>query len=880
MAFEWPGRVDKLVKDLQRGDAEARKAAARQLGQASEELAAEALLTALEDDDLGVRIEAASACARAHVRRAVPILREWLHDKDAGLRRAAVLALGLLRAPNAEPDLVRALGDASAEVRVAAVDALRELGSHEAVVPLLGRLEDSDPLVRSAALNALGALRDERALMPLLTQLLDPSPELASRAATALGSIGDARAAAPLATALASGPLEVRVAAAGALLRLRAPSSVAALEAAGADAEAIVARASIAALGRIDDPAARTALLGKIGSLHGQAVSDALLEQARALNVAARLEDARAKGELTALIGALASRGSAPEAQGSAAETALKTLARIGKLTPIHDAVPGLVALVRGSDTLRPLALSALATSDLDAARIALLERLSASPEGAAPPRELLDALESQLSRAAQAGKPDGRAADPLLDHLRRADPAQLPQVARLLGLTEAERTEEALAPLLDSKTAALRAEAATALGRSHAQASAPKLVPLLADEDERVRRAAALSLRSIGDRATASALLDLLESPADPLASPAAALPTAGSAERAAAALMALGGVLGRMQAERAVPESLATRALAALDARIRSRDPLLSDYALDALAEWGPSEAIEVLGQLLRTPSSRTRALVTAAIGRLQHQDTRSVLRYVLDQGGTRAGVAACVALAELGDQRDLSALQRVAQRRSWPLPEAATYAIAKIATRGQIKPHLARRALCDLGASREPYVRANVAAALGALGMGACDEGGPQPLAWLREASSSAVRYAAARWTQAALAGDRIDRGAALAALDTCALSDVDADVRAVCRGEALAPSASAGPLSVRAAPADAQPTTPGVRDSLIAVRLPSGIVLSGYTDRKGDLNAGRVEPGAVRIESPASAKLEAPLLGATKPAPAAESTEASE
>jgi HEAT repeat protein len=706
--------------------------------------------------------------------------------------------------------------------------------------------------------------------MPLLTQLLDSSPDLASRAATALGSIGDPRATAPLASALASGPLEVRVAAAGALLRLRNAGAVPALDTAAGDAEAVVARAALAALGRIDDPAARAALLGKLGSLHGQAVSDALVEQARALRTAATLEDARANAELTALIGALASRASSPEQSAVATDNALRSLARIGKLTPIDGAIGALVGLLRDASVAqRPAVLAALATSDQDAARIALLEQLSAGPDGAARSRDLLDALESQLARAAASGKPDGRAADPLLEHLKQAETAELPQLARLLGLTEAERAAEPLVPLLDTKSAALRAAVATALGQLHAKASAPRLVALLSDEDARVRRAAAVSLRAIGDRATASALLDLLENPAAtpaPARSETAARATAGSAERSMAALLALGGVLARMHDEHSVPESLAERAFTILVARVRSNDPLVADYALDALAAWGPAEAIEFLGQLLRTPSNRVRALVTAAIGRLEHEDTRQVLRYVLDQGGTRAGVAACVALAEVGDERDLGALRRVAQRRSWPLPTAATYAIAKIAIRGQIKPHVAQRALCELGASREPYVRANVAGALAQLNLAACDQGGPDPIAWLASSASPAVRFAAARWTRAALAGQRIDAKAALAALDTCALKDVDPHVRAVCRGEDLAPSGAASALTVQALPADAQASVPHTSDSLIAVRAPSGLVLLGYTDRKGELNAGRIEPGMVLVESPASAKLEAALPSA--------------
>jgi hypothetical protein len=122
---------------------------------------------------------------------------------------------------------------------------------------------------------------------------------------------------------------------------------------------------------------------------------------------------------------------------------------------------------------------------------------------------------------------------------------------------------------------------------------------------------------------------------------------------------------------------------------------------------------------------------------------------------------------------------------------------------------------------------------------------------------------VRFAAARWTRAALAGERIEAKAALAALDTCALSDADAQVRAICRGEDAAPAASTSPLALHALPADAQTTAPHAKDSLLAVRMPSGMVLIGYSDRRGHLNAGLAAPGSVQIESPASAKLEAPL-----------------
>jgi HEAT repeat protein len=882
-AFEWPGRIDRLVRELDRGDAETRKAAARQLGQFSEKASGEALLKALEDDDPGVRIEAAHASARARVRRAVPILREWLHDKDAGLRRAGVTALGklsALRGPNAEADLVRALGDASVEVRVAAVEALRESGAREAVVPLIGRLEDGDPVVRNAALKALGALRDERAVMPLLTQLLDPSPELAGQAASALGAIGDARAAAPLASALSHGSIEVRVAAAGALLRLRNASAVPALESSASDPEAVVARAALAALGRIDDPAARTALLGKLGSLHGHAASDALVEQARLLRAAVTLEEARATAnatgepgamtDLAALITALAQRSTAQDKE-SGADHAVKTLARIGRFTPIDAAIGPLVGLLRSApEALRPAVLQALAASDRDEARIALLDQLSTLPRSL----ELLDALEQQLGRAFAAGQPDGRAADPLIDQIPTAAPGELPRLVHLLGMTSAERAAPVLLPLLEASQPSLRAAAATALGRTGATVSAPRLLVRLADEDASVRESAALSLRTIGDRTTASALLDLLE---DNRTEPGTSkqpisLASAGVRARSLAALTALGGVLARMHDQHSVPESLASRAFALLAKRVKSRDPELSDRALDALADWGPPRTIELLGQLLRTSSARTRALVAAAIGRLEHEDTRLVLRYVLDQGGTRAAVAACAALAEVGDERDVSALQRAARRRSWPLPAAATYAIAKIAVRGALKPHFARRELCEVGVDRAPYIRANVAAALAMLGVGACEDGGPDPLVWLSTAKAPSVRYAAARWTRAALANQRLDAKTALAALDQCALQEGDPYVRAVCRGETDVVNATATKeLTLRALPAGAQRGAPATRDSLIAARLSSGLVLLSYTDHNGELYAGRAPEGLVVLESPASAELEAPLRDETESPP---------
>ena len=98
--------------------------------------------------------------------------------------------------PPAGPDLVAFLSDAEGRVRRRAALAIGRVGLPEGVQPLAGALADQDPEVRQMAAFALGLIGDAAAVDPLTFALADTVPMVRGRAAEALGQIG-AKGAAP-----------------------------------------------------------------------------------------------------------------------------------------------------------------------------------------------------------------------------------------------------------------------------------------------------------------------------------------------------------------------------------------------------------------------------------------------------------------------------------------------------------------------------------------------------------------------------------------------------------------------------------------------------------------------------------------------------------
>jgi HEAT repeat protein len=843
LGFDWPGGVYRLERELAHADPAQRSALIGRFAQYPAAEIKEPLLRALEDDDPDARHKAASVAGRVRLREAVPILLDWLDDKDVETRRAAAAALGGIGEGRAVPALTRSLGDTSAEVRRDAVIALGRIGGADVVAPLLGRLDDVDIGVRGEAIAALAAQRDERAVTPLLAPAGEPSAELRAEALRALGALGDARALPVLSRALEDADEDVHLSAAAALGQIGDASAVRALAASLARDDARLSQGALAALGRIDDAAARTALIAALATpaLRRPATS-ALVAQAELLVRRAR------PAELAALVSAVAELLRSPDAGPRLA--AADALARLAEVASIDAAVPALLAsLPAADDAAAPAWLRALALSASPDALLPLLERLGQAKAEQLTP--VLDALGAYFDRAA----PDGRAADPLLGRLAAVSAAQRVAIVDLLARVAAPRALPALLPLIASDDHALRLSAIRAAGAIGSAEANAALVPVLDARDAAERFEAARALRATATPEVVQALLARLSSnePAD-----------------RHALLIAIGGALARLSQQGQVPAPLAKGARAALAALIAGDDFALADRALDALAVWRPEKAIEVLAIGLRSPSSNRRAVATQALSQLDEPGTREMLRYVLHRGSARESAAAAAGLAELGGERDVPALLKVARRTHWPVPGTAAYALSRIAARGAWKPHSARRALCDLGRSREPYVRANVAAALAALGAPACDgEGTPDPLVWLGPEHAAVVRRAAARWVHAAAAQSRIAPTAARTALERCAATDVEASVRAAC---AAPPAAVRGydPADVYAYARDGSTL---LRNALVAIESADGTVYLGRTDHNGHVRLRSAARGALELEDPGLAPLEPATTPAAAAAPSA-------
>ena len=106
----------------------------------------------------------------------------------------------VLPPPPALPDLTLLIADAEPRVRRRSALAIGRVGLPQGVPPLVATLADADPEVRQMAAFALGLLADASAAAPLTALLTDPVPLVRGRAAEALGSIGAKEAATAIGT--------------------------------------------------------------------------------------------------------------------------------------------------------------------------------------------------------------------------------------------------------------------------------------------------------------------------------------------------------------------------------------------------------------------------------------------------------------------------------------------------------------------------------------------------------------------------------------------------------------------------------------------------------------------------------------------------------
>lgn len=825
LGFEWEGRLARLRRELDDPDPARRREVVQLLSGYPAGEVREALLGALEDPDAAVRAQAADAVGRVRLREALPRLLDWLDDPNADVRAAAARALGQIGAPQAIGSLVRVLGDSHAEVRRAGVAALAAIGSEAVVVPLLGRLDDVDARVRVDAAEALGHLGDPRAAVPLVGRARDDAPEVRAAVYSALGELGAAAAVPALVQGLRDPAPDPQLAAIGALGRIGSAEAVRPLLAELERDDARVGRAVTAALGQIRADAAQRALVRALRVPTTRAMAaQTLLERAR--------RDARAGRDTDGLIDGLAA--ALRDANDPAHATQLaRTLTEIATHASIERAAPALLDALREGRGEPPVVLRALGATGSPDALVPLLERLRS--EEAPVQLAVLEALRRYFDRV----EPDGRAADPLLASLGEVPAPMRASLVALLGRVGATRSLGDLRALLAHDDGELRLAAIRAIGAIGDPAGASAVLPLLDDRDARLRFEAA---RAVGAAASDDDALRLVRRvwEREPL-------------DRHSR-LTALADALPRLEAAGALSDGTRGAALRMLTQVAETDDEALAARALDALAAWHPPEASAPLRAALeRAPPSRAAA-IARALGAIDDDEARAALRGLMDRPSVSLRAVTASVLGEHGGPAEAALLLERGPTLPWPASASASFALARLARRGVLQVENAQPGLCALGASHDPFVRANVAIAMAALGAPPCPEGA-HPLAWLERHHAGVVRAAAARWARAAADAGHLPSGPVGEALAACAEEPLMPAVADVCARPGLPE------LGARADVFAYSPDGAALlRQRTVALRLADGTAWVTRTDANGHLRLDDAPRGALALEDPSATPLE--------------------
>ncbi len=369
IAFEWPGRLERLLSLLPALPPEGQDALLFKLRDfPAAELAPHApmLFATVHPDALPSLI---GLCTDLRVPVALQ-LEELLRHADSGVRASATRALGLVGGCASASRVVRRLDDAEAVVRQAAAEALGHMGSDgEVAGPLIRALEDRHRSVALAALRSI-VRRSLRSSAPaLVDRALDGRSPVRVEAYRALGALRADAATEVLVAGLRDTSAAVRLAAAEALGQLRSREAVVALTASLRDSPAI-AWAAARALGGIGGDRAIPDLAG-------------MLRRGPARPAAAR---ALATLHATAALEAIAATGP-PEAVAAARQALRGPLARLPGEVRSPPVLPDdLLPALRHSDpAVRAVAASILAVRVPSTAAALLTDSWDALPVGVRP---------------------------------------------------------------------------------------------------------------------------------------------------------------------------------------------------------------------------------------------------------------------------------------------------------------------------------------------------------------------------------------------------------------------------------------------------------------------------------------------------------------
>ncbi len=446
------------------------------------ELAVEALLASLNDDDLFMK--AAKALhkigdAKAAERFQTMKVKKRSVNQREDEARPLVHAIGEIGGEHAMNGLLALLKDGDSSVRDSVIEALGKIGGESVINGLLTALQDKNPVVRKSATQVLGKIGGERAVESLINLFQAEEKGVAWEVAKALANIGGDQILKALLIILKENK-KLRECAIWALGKIGEERAVEGLFAALKDDDKFVRRSAARALGGIGSERALNNLL-------------------------AALKD---ESDLVRL-------------------SAIEALGEIGK----DDAVDGLDTFLYKQDDDRSVRCAAARAigkiggkQGVETLLVALKDkdkfvRLSATQAlGELGDRRAVDSLLVALTdegisirrhTAKALGKiGDARTVEALIAALEDEDSELCMNVIEALGKIGDQRAVQGLLMVLDHEHWPIRREVVAALGKIGGKSAIDGLLKALTDQNGNVRKFAAEALVKIGYKRVIGALI------------------------------------------------------------------------------------------------------------------------------------------------------------------------------------------------------------------------------------------------------------------------------------------------------------------------------------------------------------------------------------
>ncbi len=644
--------------------------------------AAEALKSALEDNDSNVRFWAAICLGNLRDRSHSKILLEKLQDRDIGVRIAALRALREIGDPHVASKLFEALSQPSEQIRDLIYDILKDFGTHS-IPYLMESLSSEYWMGRALAAQALTEMGSE-AIAPLVNALESQDKERKYWAIRILGKMREKSAYPEIRRFLSDPDAEIRMAALEAMSSYQNPDSIALIIERFLDPAWVVRKHACKAMVKFGRVAVNQ-LLSALNSIE---------EDVRywALRSIGEIKPPGAYQQLIRLFKdkSWTIRKTTSDVLGTYGEEALMELTALATDSSDHEIRYWVLRSLGkiGSSISLPLLFKALEDQSeaiRDAAQKALANYGS----------EVIDDLFALL-------KSDKRKLlESVCSTFQRMDKdVVVPKLCRNLGKFDEhisywirrtltgfkDQARPLILQMLNSKAEEVRRQAILAVGQLGIQKDADQILPHLKDEYWPARIASAETLGILGDSCAVSALLESLEDDDEDLAT---------------AAIVAL----GHIGDDSAVPGLIST---------LQRESWTLKFQAVKILGEFRASRAFVDLLKLLDEDTLDLKIHIIKSLAKINHQRSYEELKKRFEkEKELESRLAYIEALAEIGNPAIINDLVTLARPQNvW---EERRMAIKGL---GIIKASQAKAVMIEALKDKDPVISREALVALEAV------------------------------------------------------------------------------------------------------------------------------------------------------------------